>query len=223
MDAKLLITALVKLASGIILIGALLFVPAGTFDWWQAWLFMGILFVPMAVAGIFMMFKAQDLLRKRLNAKEEEPEQKTVQTLCGLMFIAAFVVAGLGVRFGWVTFPSWASWAGAATFLAAYALYAEVMRENAYLSRTIEVQENQTVVDTGLYGIVRHPMYSVTLVLFLVMPVVLGSPFALVVMLVYLPIIVKRIKGEEAVLAAGLAGYDEYMRRVTWRLVPGVW
>ena len=223
MDVKLLITALVKLVSGIILIGALLFVPAGTFNWWQAWLFMGILFVPMLAAGVFMMFKAQDLLRKRLNAKEEEPEQKTVQTLAGLMFIAAFVVAGLGVRFGWAMFPGWASWAGAAIFLAAYALCAEVMRENAYLSRTIEVQENQTVVDTGLYGIVRHPMYSVTLVLFLVMPVVLGSPFALVIMLVYLPIIVKRIKNEEAVLAAGLPGYAEYMGRVMWRLVPGVW
>ena len=223
MDTKLLVTALIKLASGVVLIGALLFVPAGTFDWWQAWLFMGILFVPMFVAGIFMMFKAQDLLRKRLNAKEEEDEQKLVQTLAGLMFVAAFVVAGLGRRFGWIMFPDWASWVGAVVFLAAYGLYAEVMRENAYLSRTIEVQEGQHVVDTGMYGIVRHPMYSVTLVLFLVMPVVLGSPFALIVMLVYLPIIVKRILNEEKVLAEGLDGYAEYMTRITWRLVPGVW
>ena len=223
MDTKLLVTALIKYASGVILIGALLFVPAGTLDWWQAWLFMGILFVPMLLAGFFMMAKAPELLRKRLNAKEIEDDQKIVQTLCGLMFMAAFVVAGLGVRFGWIMFPGWASWVAAVVFLAAYALYAEVMRENAYLSRTIEVQEGQHVVDTGMYGIVRHPMYSVTLVLFFVMPIVLGSPFALVVMLAYLPIIVKRIKNEEEVLAAGLPGYEEYLERVKWRLVPGIW
>ena len=223
MDTKLLITALIKYASGVILIGALLFVPAGTLDWWQAWLFMGILFVPMLLAGFFMMAKAPELLRKRLNAKEKEDNQKIVQTLCGLTFVAAFVVAGLGVRFGWIMFPAWASWLAAVVFLAAYALYAEVMRENAYLSRTIEVQEGQHVVDTGMYGIVRHPMYSVTLVLFFVMPIVLGSPFALVVMLVYLPIIVKRIKNEEEVLSQGLEGYKEYLERVKWRLVPGIW
>ena len=223
MDTKLLITALIKYASGVILIGALLFVPAGTLDWWQAWLFMGILFVPMLLAGFFMMAKAPELLRKRLNAKEKEDDQKIVQTLCGLMFVAAFVVAGLGMRFGWIMFPAWASWLAAVVFLAAYALYAEVMRENAYLSRTIEVQEGQHVVDTGMYGIVRHPMYSVTLVLFFVMPIVLGSPFALVVMLVYLPIIVKRIKNEEEVLSQGLEGYKEYLERVKWRLVPGIW
>ena len=223
MDTKLLATALMKFALGVAVIGALLFVPAGTFDWWQAWLFLGILFVPMLVAGFVMMAKAPDLLRKRLNAKEEEDEQKLVQTLAGLMFVAAFVVAGLGVRFGWIMFPGWASWVGAVIFLVAYGLYAEVMRENAYLSRTIEVQEGQHVVDTGMYGVVRHPMYSVTLVLFLVMPVVLGSPFALVIMLVYLPIIVKRILNEEEVLSQGLEGYAEYMTRIKWRLVPGVW
>ena len=223
MDTKLLVTALVKLISGVVLIGALLFVPAGTYDWWQAWLFMGILFVPMLAAGRVMMAKAPDLLRKRLNAKEKEDEQKTVQTLAGLMFVAAFVVAGLGVRFGWAMFPAWATWVATVVFLAAYVLLAEVMRENAFLSRTVEVQENQTVVDTGLYGIIRHPMYSTTLLLFLSMPVVLGSPFSLVVILAYLPIIVKRIKNEEQVLSKGLEGYTEYMERVRWRLIPGVW
>ena len=223
MDTKLLITALVKYISGVVLVGAMLFIPAGTFSWWQAWLFMGILFVPMLIAGFIMMAKAPGLLRKRLKSKEEEPEQKLVQTLCGLMFVAAFVIAGLNVRFKWIMFDSWASWVGAVLFLVAYALYAEVMRENAYLSRTIEVQEGQQVVDTGMYSVVRHPMYSVTFVLFLVMPVVLGSPFALLVMLAYLPIIVKRIKNEEEVLSRGLPGYADYMTRVTWRLVPGVW
>ena len=223
MDSKLFVTALVKFIAGVVVIGAILFISAGTFDWWQAWLFMGILFIPMFIAGIVMMFKAPDLLRRRLNAKEEEGEQQLVQKLVGLMFVAVFVVAGLGRRFGWLQGPAWLSWVAAVVFLVAYAFYAEVMRENAYLSRTIEVQEGQTVVDTGFYGVVRHPMYSVTLVLFLVMPVVLGSPFALLIMLVYLPLIVKRIKNEEAVLAENLEGYAEYMTRVKWRLVPDVW
>ena len=223
MDAKLFFTALAKLLLGIVIVGALLFIPAGTFDWWQAWLFLGILFIPMLIAGIVMMVKAPDLLRKRLNAKEKEGEQQLVQRLSGLMFIAAFVVAGLGVRFGWLQGPAWLSWVGAVVFIVAYAFYAEVLRENAYLSRTIEVQEGQTVVDKGFYGVVRHPMYSVTLVLFLVMPVVLGSPFALLIMLVYLPIIVKRILNEEAFLAENLEGYAEYMARVKWRLVPDIW
>ena len=186
MDGKLFATALTKFAAGVVVIGLLLFLPAGTIFWWQGWLFMGVLFVPMFVAGLVMMAKAPDLLRKRLSAKEDEGEQRTVLALSALMFVAAFVVAGLGFRFGWPQLPAWASWVGAVLFLAAYALYAEVMRENAYLSRTIEVQGGQRVVDTGLYGIVRHPMYSATLLLFLSMPIVLGSPFSFVIMLAYL-------------------------------------
>ena len=184
---------------------------------------MGILFVPMVVAGFVMLTKAPDLLRKRLNMDEQEPEQKRVVALSGLMFIAAFVVAGLGVRFGWPMLPSWVSWVAAALFLVAYALYAVVLKENAYLSRTIEVQEGQHVVDTGLYGIVRHPMYSATVLLFLSMPLVLGSPFAFVILLAYLPLIVQRIKNEEQVLRAGLEGYEKYTQRVKWRLIPHVW
>ena len=223
MDNKLLVTGLTRFAAGVVLLGVLLFVPAGTLAWWRGWLLMGILFVPMLAAGFVMMAKAPDLLRKRLSVREEESEQRTVIALSGLMFLAAFVLAGLGRRFGWPTFPAAVSWAGAVVFLVAYALYAEVLRENAYLSRTIEVQEGQHVVDTGLYGIVRHPMYAVTLLLFLSMPVVLGSPFALIVMLAYPAIIAKRIRNEEQVLSEGLDGYVEYMERVGWRLVPFIW
>ena len=223
MDTKLLITGLTKYIAGVVLLGVLLFVPAGTLAWWRGWLLMGILFVPMLAAGFVMMAKAPDLLRKRLSVREEESEQRTVIALSGLMFLVAFVLAGLDHRFGWPTFPAAVSWAGAVVFLIAYALYAEVLRENAYLSRTIEVQEGQHVVDTGLYGIVRHPMYAVTLLLFLSMPVVLGSPFALIVMLAYPAIIAKRIRNEEQVLSAGLDGYVDYMERVRWRLVPFIW
>ena len=223
MDTKLLITGLTRFAAGVVLLGVLLFVPAGTLAWWRGWLLMGILFVPMLTAGFVMMAKVPDLLRKRLSVREEESEQRTVIALSGLMFLVAFVLAGLDHRFGWPTFPAAVSWAGAVVFLIAYALYAEVLRENAYLSRTIEVQEGQHVVDTGLYGIVRHPMYAVTLLLFLSMPVVLGSPFALIVMLAYPAIIAKRIRNEEQVLSAGLDGYVDYMERVRWRLVPFIW
>ena len=215
--------AMVKFFSGLLLVGALLFLPAGTWDYWQAWLLIGILFVPMFLAGLVLMKKNPDLLRKRLNAKEEQAEQRTVIALSGLMFLAAFLLAGLNRRFGWCVLPAWASWAAAAVFLLAYALYAEVLRENAYLSRTIEVQEGQKVVDTGLYGIVRHPMYAVTLFLFLSMPLVLACPYSFAVMLVYIPIIVKRIRNEEDVLEEGLAGYAEYKQRVKYRLVPGIW
>ena len=215
--------AMVKFFSGLLLVGALLFLPAGTWDYWQAWLLIGILFVPMFLAGLVLMKKNPDLLRKRLNAKEEQAEQRTVIALSGLMFLAAFLLAGLNRRFGWCVLPAWASWAAAAVFLLAYALYAEVLRENAYLSRTIEVQEGQKVVDTGLYGIVRHPMYAVTLFLFLSMPLVLACPYSFAVMLVYIPIIVKRIRNEEDVLEEGLAGYAEYKQRVKYRLVPGLW
>ena len=215
--------AMVKFLSGLLLVGALLFLPAGTWDYWQAWLLIGILFVPMFVAGLVLMKKNPDLLRKRLNAKEEQAEQRTVIALSGLMFLAAFLLAGLNRRFGWCVLPAWASWAAAGVFLLAYALYAEVLRENAYLSRTIEVQEGQKVVDTGLYGIVRHPMYAVTVLLFLSMPLVLGSPLSFVVMLAYLPLIVKRIRNEEEVLKNGLEGYEDYMKRVKYRLLPGIW
>ena len=223
MSGKEFVQAMVKFMSGLLLVGALLFLPAGTWDYWQAWLLIGILFVPMFLAGLVLMKKNPELLRKRLNAKEEQAEQKTVIALSSLMFLAAFVLAGLNRRFGWCLLPGWASWAAVAVFLLAYALYAEVLRENAYLSRTIEVQEGQKVVDTGLYGIVRHPMYAVTLFLFLSMPLVLSSPISFAVMLVYIPIIVKRIRNEEAVLEAGLDGYAEYKRRVKYRLVPGLW
>lgn len=223
MDGKLLVKALMKFVAGVLVLGLLLFLPAGTLGWWQGWLLMAILFAPMLIAGFVMLAKAPDLLRKRLEADEDEEEQRVVIALSALMFIAAFVVAGLGHRLGWPCFPTWASWAGAAVFLASYGFYAEVMRENAYLSRTVEVQEGQKVIDTGLYGVVRHPMYSATLLLFLSMPIVLGSPFSLVIMLAYLPIIAKRIRNEEAVLAEGLDGYREYLQRVRWRLIPHIW
>ena len=223
MDSKLLGAALAKFAMGFVVVGLLLFLPAGTIGWWRGWLLMAALFAPMFVAGLVMMAKAPDLLRKRLSADEGEEDQKAVLALSAIMFVAAFVVAGLGFRLGWPALPAWASWAGVVVFLASYALYAEVMRENAYLSRTVEVQDGQRVVDTGLYGIVRHPMYSATLLLFLSMPVVLGSPFSLVIMLAYLPIIAKRIRNEEKVLADGLEGYSDYMERVKWRLVPRIW
>ncbi|MDO4797808.1 MAG: isoprenylcysteine carboxylmethyltransferase family protein [Coriobacteriales bacterium] len=223
MDRKLLASALAKYVAGVVLMGLLLFVPAGTLGWWRGWLLMAVLFVPMFVAGLVMMAKAPDLLRKRLDAREQEAEQRTVLALSALMFVGAFVLTGLGHRFDWPTFPSWVSWAGAVVFLLAYALYAEVLRENEYLSRTVEVQQRQRVIDTGLYGVVRHPMYAATLLLFMCMPVVLGSPFACVVMLAYVPIIAKRIRNEEQVLERELAGYKAYERRVRWRLVPRLW
>ncbi|MBP3542300.1 MAG: isoprenylcysteine carboxylmethyltransferase family protein [Clostridia bacterium] len=223
MDKKLLIDALVKVTLGIVIMGLLLFLPAGTLNWWQGWLLLAVLFVPMIAAGFVMMKKSPDLLRKRLNVKEKQKDQQLVVKLSGLMFLAGFILAGLGKRFGWWTLPSWVSWAGAALFLLAYAMYAEVLRENAFLSRTIEVQENQTVVDTGLYGIVRHPMYAATLVLFLSMPLVLGSLWAFLVFLAYPFIIAGRIRGEETLLRAELAGYEEYCRKVKWRVIPFVW
>ena len=223
MDAKLLTQALAKVSLGIVLMGLLLFLPAGSLRYWQGWLLMGILFVPMFIAGFVMLFKNPDLLRKRLNAKEEEKEQKTVVALSGLLFIAAFVVAGLNWRFQWCVLPDWAVWVAAILFLLCYLLYAEVLRENTYLSRTIEVQENQKVIDTGLYGIVRHPMYLATTVLFLAMPLVLASPISFLIMLLYIPLIAKRIKNEESVLEEGLEGYKEYKERVKYRIIPFIW
>ena len=223
MKKSLLTQALTKFSIGVILMGVLIFVPAGSLRFWQGWLLMGILFVPMFIAGLVMLAKNPDLLRKRLNAKEEEKEQKTVVALSGLLFIAAFVVAGLNWRFQWIVLPDWAVWTAAAVFLACYLLYAEVLRENTYLSRTIEVQENQKVVDTGLYGIVRHPMYMATTLLFLAMPLVLASPISFLILLLYIPLIAKRIRNEESVLEEGLEGYKEYKTKVRYRMIPFVW
>ena len=223
MDLKLFTQAIFKFLGGLLIVGLLLFLPAGTFVWRQAWLLLGILFVPMFIAGMIMMKRAPDLLRKRLDAKEKEKEQKTVIVLSGLMFLAAFIVAGLNFRFRWIVLPAWISWVAAVLFLLAYALYAEVLRENVWLSRTVEVQENQKVVDTGLYGIVRHPMYMTTLLLFLSMPLVLGSVISFVIMLLYIPIIAKRIRNEEQVLEGGLEGYAEYKKRIRYKVIPFVW
>lgn len=223
MTPKLFAEAIIKFMLGIVLVGVLVFWPAGTFAFWQGWLFMGILFVPMFIAGIVMMCKNPELLKKRLTAKEKRKEQDLVVKLSGLMFIAGFVVAGLGVRFDWYTLPKVVVIIAAILFFVAYILYAEVLRENTYLSRTIEVQENQKVVDTGLYGIVRHPMYSATLLLFLAMPLVLGSVYALVIFLVYPILIAKRIKNEEELLEQELDGYKEYKQKVKYRLIPFVW
>lgn len=223
MDKKLFVQAITKFVSGVLLLGLLLFLPAGSFAFWQGWLLLGILFIPMFAAGLIMMKKNPDLLRKRLNVKEEQDEQKNVVLLSGLMFAAAFITAGLNFRFGWIKLPAWVSWTAAVIFLLAYALYAEVLRENVYLSRTVEVQENQKVVDTGLYGIVRHPMYMATLILFLSMPLVLGSPVSFVIMLFYIPIIAKRIRNEEKVLEGGLEGYKEYKKRVRYKVIPYLW
>ena len=223
MDTKLFTQALTKFFLGVVIIGLLLFLPAGSFRYWQGWLLMGILFVPMFIAGFVLMAKNPELLRKRLNAKEEEKEQKTVVGLSALLFIAAFVVAGLNWRFQWCVLPNWAVWIAAALFLACYLLYAEVLRENTYLSRTIEVQENQKVIDTGLYGIVRHPMYMATTLLFLMIPLVLASPLSFLILLLYLPLIAKRIRNEESVLENGLEGYKDYKQRVKYRIIPFIW
>jgi protein-S-isoprenylcysteine O-methyltransferase Ste14 len=223
MDSKLFAQAIAKFVSGLLLVGLLLFLPAGTFAYPQAWLLIGILFVPMFIAGLVMMNKSPELLRKRLNVSEEQAEQKEVILLSGLMFLAAFIAAGLNFRFGWIVLPMWVSFAAAAFFLLAYILYAEVLRENAYLSRTVEVQEGQKVIDTGLYGVVRHPMYMSTLVLFLAMPLVLGSVISFVITFLYIPIIAKRIRNEEAVLEEGLAGYREYKEKVKYKVIPFIW
>ena len=223
MSAKLFFGAIVKFLLGVVLVGVLIFLPAGGFDYYQGWLLMGILFVPMFCAGIVMMFKNPELLLKRLSAKEKQKEQDLVVKLSGLMFVAGFVVSGLGFRFGWYTLPLWVSLAGAGLFLLSYLLYAEVLRENTYLSRTIEVQENQKVVDTGLYAVVRHPMYSATLLLFLSMPLVLGSVYAFGVFLVYPVLIAIRIRNEEKILKNELEGYSEYMKKVKYRIIPFIW
>lgn len=215
--------AIGKFALGVILVGALIFLPAGTFAYMQGWLFMATLFVPMLGAGIVMLIKSPELLASRLDAKEKEAEQGVVLKLSGLMFILGFVVAGLDFRFSWLPIPPLVSYVAAGVMLIGYLAFAEVLRENAYLSRTIKVVEGQKVVDTGLYGVVRHPMYSATMLLFIAMPLVLGSLIALVIFLAYPVIIAMRIIGEERLLEKELVGYSEYKRKVKYRLIPFVW
>ncbi len=222
-NAKLMASAGIKLLMGLVLVGLLIFLPAGTLYFFNGWLLVAVLFVPMLIAGVVMAVCSPALLKKRLDAKEKEAEQKSVVAMSGIMFIAAFVFAGLNYRYSWIVVPSWVVWGAVALFLLSYLMYAEVLRENAYLSRTIEVQQGQKVIDTGLYAIVRHPMYSATVVLFLSMPLVLGSLPSFVIMLVYIPLIVKRIKNEEKVLRDGLEGYENYCRKVKYRLLPFVW
>lgn len=223
MTLKLFFSAIIKFALGVFLVGLLIFLPAGTFAYFNGWLFMGILFIPMFFAGIVMMIKNPRLLESRLKAKETQKEQDTVVKLSGLMFLAGFVVSGLGVRFGWYSLPRAIVIAAAVVFLFAYVLYAEVLRENTYLSRTIEVQKNQKVVDTGLYGVVRHPMYLATVLLFLSIPLVLGSVYAFLIFLFYPLIIARRIQKEEEFLEQELEGYREYKSKVKYRLIPFLW
>ena len=220
---KLFIEAIAKFILGVVLVGVLIFLPAGTLHYGGGWLLMGILFVPMFAAGLVMLAKNPDLLRSRLDAKEKQKDQQLVVKLSGLMFLAGFVVAGLGVRFGWYILPRWVSLCAAAAFLLAYVLYAEVLRENTYLSRTIEVQQGQKVIDTGLYGIVRHPMYSVTVGLFLMIPLILGSWYALIPFAFYPVIIIVRLLDEEKLLTQELAGYEDYKKKVKYRLFPFIW
>lgn len=220
---KLLCNALIKFFCGLLLVGLLLFLPAGTLEYTYGWLLIGLLFAPMLIAGFVMLFKAPDFLAKRLDVKEKQATQKGVVAFSGLMFLAGFIVAGLDFRFGWSQMPLPVTVAASVLFLAAYALYAEVMRENAYLSRTIKVEEGQKVVDTGLYAIVRHPMYMATILLFLMMPLVLGSWYALIIFAFYPAIIIVRLKDEEALLTRELPGYAAYKKKVKYRILPFIW
>ena len=223
MTLKLLIQAITKYLLGVVLVGVLIFLPVGTLAFAQGWILIGILFIPMFIAGVIMLCKSPDLLRSRLDAKEKQKDQSIVVKLSGLMFLAGFIVAGFGIRFEWYVLPMGVSIGAAVIFVFGYIMYAEVLRENAYLSRTIEVQENQKVVDTGLYGIVRHPMYSATLLMFLAMPLMLGSIFSFIIFLTYPFIIIKRLKSEEEFLEKELEGYSEYKQKVKYRLIPFVW
>lgn len=220
---RLLFNALAKFTCGLVMVALLIFLPAGTVNFAKGWLFMGLLFVPMLIAGFVMLFKSPEFLAKRLDVKEKQSTQKGVIAVSGLMFIAGFVVAGLDYRFGWSQMPAPVTVIASVLFLIAYALYAEVMRENAYLSRTIKVEEGQTVVDTGLYGIVRHPMYMASILLFLMMPIVLGSWYALIVFAIYPAVIVVRLKDEEELLTRELSGYAEYKKKVKYRIIPFIW
>ena len=220
---KLLKDGLIKFTCGLLLVGLLIFLPAGTLDYTYGWLLIGLLFGPMLIAGFVMMVKAPELLKKRLDAKEKQGPQKGVVAFSGVMFVVGFAVAGLDFRFGWSCMPSWVVIAASVLFLAAYALYAEVMRENAYLSRTIKVEKGQRVVESGMYGIVRHPMYAVTILLFLMIPMVLGSWYALIAFAFYPLIIIVRIKAEEDLLTRQLSGYAAYKRKVKYRIIPFIW
>ncbi len=223
MDRELLRQALAKAILGFLLTALLLFLPAGTLHWWNAWLLMAVLFVPMLIAGLVMLFKAPELLRRRLNAKERQTEQKGVIAWSGLLFIASFLLAGFGFRFGWYMLPRAWCLLFAGVFLLGYALFGEVLRENEYLSRTVEVTEGQRVVSTGLYGVVRHPMYFATLLMFLSMPLILGSVYGFLVMLAYIPVLAARIRGEESLLERELKGYSDYKQKVRYRLIPHIW
>ena len=223
MNKKLFLNAIIKYVSGVILVGILLFVPAGTFNYWNAWLFMGILFIPMFIAGIILMTKNPTLLKNRLDVKEKEKDQKQVIIYSGLMFLFGFIIAGLNYRFSWIMIPNIIVIIASILFVISYLLYAEVLRENTFLSRTIKVQKNQKIVDTGFYSIVRHPMYSITLILFLTMPLILGSIISFVIFLMYPFIIAKRIINEEEVLEKELKEYTDYKKKVKYRLIPFVW
>lgn len=223
MKLKLLLEAITKFLLGVILVGLLIFIPAGTINYWNGWLLMGLLFIPMFFAGIIMIIKSPNLLKSRLNAKEKEGTQKEVVALSGLMFILGFIIAGLNYRYGWITISNFVVVIGTIIFVVAYLIYAEVLRENAFLSRTIEVQKEQKLIDTGLYGIVRHPMYTATIFLFLSMPLILGSLISFIVFMVYPFIIIKRLKNEEQVLEKELKGYKEYKNKVKYKLIPFIW
>ena len=223
MDTKLLLKGITRYIFGVLLVGILLFIPAGSFKYYNAWLFMGILFIPMLIAGIIMLFKNPMLLKSRLDVKETEKEQKEVILYSGIMFILGFVIAGLNYRFSWIKLPNIVIIISSVLFVISYILYAEVLRENTFLARTIKVEDNQKVVDTGLYSIVRHPMYMITLVLFLTIPLILDSVISFVIFLIYPFIISKRIKNEEKVLEKELMGYKEYKKKVKYRLIPFIW
>ena len=223
MRKNLAARAVSKYLAGLVMVALLLFVPAGSLAYPNGWLFISLLFIPMLVLGFVLLFKAPELLEKRLNAKEEQGEQQKVVGLSALLFLAGFVIAALDFRFGWSQLPGWLVLAASSVLLLSYGMYAEVMRENAYLSRTVEIQENQKVIDTGLYGIIRHPMYTSTILLFLSIPLVLGSGIAFLLFLAYPVLIAKRIRNEEQVLEEGLAGYREYKQKVKYRLIPFIW
>jgi len=223
MSIKLFFEAISKFVLGILLIGLLIFIPASTINYWNGWLFMFLLFIPMFISGIVMMIKAPNLLKSRLNAKEKESEQKEVIILSGLMFLSGFIIAGLNYRFSWIKLPSSIVVISSIIFLLSYILYAEVLRENLFLSRTIEVQKEQKVIETGLYGIVRHPMYTATIFLFLSIPLILGSIISFIIFLAYPFIIAKRIKNEEKVLEKELKGYNSYKKKVKYKMIPFIW
>ena len=223
MNIKLFVSAITKYVLGVLMVGALIFIPAGSFSYWNGWLFMGLLFIPMFIAGIIMMFKNPMLLKSRLDAKEKESVQKGVVVTSGLMFLIGFVIAGLNYRYNWIHLPNIVIIISSIVFILSYIMYAEVLRENTFLSRTIEVQDNQKVVDTGLYGVVRHPMYLATVFLFLSMPLILDSIISFVIFLIYPIIISKRIKNEEEVLEKDLKGYKEYKKKVKYKMIPFIW